>query len=341
MSLAITKAFVPHLLRCTSNTRFGIAWTGLRHYKQHKFKYLKELYYRRLKAGIPDEVPRNKQPNWNYHVELYALACRISTVVPIHTLQLAFVDKSYAVQMKEIEMEVIGSSEGDLVTEDDMFGSHDQLANIGRKFTTRYVEEYLVSQLPHLPSDGIQALVNYVTSGEKLAHVGERLGLSELVMLRDGLALPPDAVAKSLLAVIALIKDEEGQGKAECFVRDFLISQLVGEDLDDIYKLKDGMTQLEGVLAKLERGKPEPRLIDQFGQETLMACYYVGIYSDKQLLGKAVGESPEVATEMAARDALMTIYGIQDNRMHFDFNQEHSNKLESSNLETNKRSSVL
>jgi len=31
---------------------------------------------------------------------------------------------------------------------------------------------------------------------------------------------------------------------------------------------------------------PEARLIDHFGKDSVMACYYVGIYSDRVLLGK-------------------------------------------------------
>lgn len=62
----------------------------------------------------------------------------------------------------------------------------------------------------------------------------------------------------------------------------------MGEDLDEIYQIKGGMDQLEMVLAQQGRNEPIPRLIEQFGQETLVPCYYVGIYCDQKLIGKGM-----------------------------------------------------
>ena len=46
------------------------------------------------------------------------------------------------------------------------------------------------------------------------------------------------------------------------------------------------MGDLVKLLAEQGRGEPEPRLLDQQGQNDVMACYTVGIYSDKTLIGK-------------------------------------------------------
>ena len=46
------------------------------------------------------------------------------------------------------------------------------------------------------------------------------------------------------------------------------------------------MGDLVKLLAEQGRGEPEPRLLDQQGQNDVMACYIVGIYSDKTLIGK-------------------------------------------------------
>ena len=39
-------------------------------------------------------------------------------------------------------------------------------------------------------------------------------------------------------------------------------------------------------MANENRGEPEARLLWASGKETLLACYHVGIYSDKQLIGQ-------------------------------------------------------
>ena len=78
----------------------------------------------------------------------------------------------------------------------------------------------------------------------------------------------------------------QGLNRAQSFVRDFIITQLIGEDIDDIYHINDAMSKLEELLTNQGKDKPVPRLIDQFGQETLVACYYVGIYCNQQLIGK-------------------------------------------------------
>lgn len=70
------------------------------------------------------------------------------------------------------------------------------------------------------------------------------------------------------------------------FVRDFIITQLVGEDLDEIYSLENAIQKLEELLTSLNMAEPETRLIGQLGQASYTACYYVGIYSNKELIGK-------------------------------------------------------
>lgn len=66
------------------------------------------------------------------------------------------------------------------------------------------------------------------------------------------------------------------------------MTQLISEDIDDIYPITDAMNKLEAALREAGHGDPEPRLLGQFGQDTLVSCYYVGIYSDKELIGKGL-----------------------------------------------------
>ena len=47
------------------------------------------------------------------------------------------------------------------------------------------------------------------------------------------------------------------------------------------------------------------------GQDTILACYHIGVYCDKELIGRSPGETIEIAQDMAARDALRVLF-------HFD-----------------------
>lgn len=80
----------------------------------------------------------------------------------------------------------------------------------------------------------------------------------------------------------------QGAEKACAFIRDFILPQLIGEDIDEIYPITNAMEKLAKMLKEQGRGAPEPRLIDQLGQSTLVSCYLVGIYSDQKLLGKGI-----------------------------------------------------
>lgn len=78
----------------------------------------------------------------------------------------------------------------------------------------------------------------------------------------------------------------QGEEEAENFIRDFIIVNLVSCDIDQIYHITNPMSDLVRLLAERGQGEPEPRLLDQQGADTVMACYTVGIYSDKILIGK-------------------------------------------------------
>ncbi|KAK3084831.1 hypothetical protein FSP39_019840 [Pinctada imbricata] len=56
----------------------------------------------------------------------------------------------------------------------------------------------------------------------------------------------------------------------------------------------------------------------------MLAVYYVGIYSDKQLLGKSAGETVTIAEEMAARNALKNLMGTDDGRKPMKFDSDLS-----------------
>ena len=46
------------------------------------------------------------------------------------------------------------------------------------------------------------------------------------------------------------------------------------------------MAALARVLSNDGRGEPESRLLWAAGKETMMACFHVGVYSDRELVGQ-------------------------------------------------------
>ena len=48
------------------------------------------------------------------------------------------------------------------------------------------------------------------------------------------------------------------------------------------------MAALAKVLANEGRGEPETRLLWAAGKDTMMACFHIGVYSDRELVGQGV-----------------------------------------------------
>jgi len=90
-------------------------------------------------------------------------------------------------------------------------------------------------------------------------------------------------MATTFEAIIAALED---RGRAEKLVLDLLAIQLHGQDLTEIWDIADPMGVLASILKNEKRGEPEARLLWVSGKETLLACYHVGIYSDKELIGQ-------------------------------------------------------
>lgn len=88
-------------------------------------------------------------------------------------------------------------------------------------------------------------------------------------------------------AVIGALS-ERSLSSASKLVLDLVATQLHGQDLTDIWDIRDPMKTLSKIMAQENRGQPEARLLWSSGTETLLACYHVGIYSsnDKELIGQ-------------------------------------------------------
>lgn len=172
--------------------------------------------------------------------------------------------------------------------------------------------------LPKVPAVGQKAIASYLLSTETLSNVSSHLGTKELIFSTE---YPPssDTLAQTLQAIIGALADSSGVERAFLFVRDFICTQLNQKDLLDIWTPQQPLELLSEVCNQRNLGDIEPRLLGDCGKNTILATFHVGIYANRQLLGKGFGENVQTATKTAAIDALQTLFEMHENRRPFDF----------------------
>lgn len=87
-------------------------------------------------------------------------------------------------------------------------------------------------------------------------------------------------------ALIGALEADRGIKKTENFILDFILTYLADKDLMEIWQIKDASSTLKRILARERLPPAEPRLLRESGRNTLQACYVVGLYVNKQLIGE-------------------------------------------------------
>lgn len=86
-------------------------------------------------------------------------------------------------------------------------------------------------------------------------------------------------------ALIGALAEDHGQRRAENFVLDFVLTFLVDKDLMEIWQIPTPRYNLKAILTRERLPAPEYRLLGETATGTIEACYVVGIYCDKELIG--------------------------------------------------------
>jgi hypothetical protein len=125
---------------------------------------------------------------------------------------------------------------------------------------------------------------------------------------------PPSMLThlQTLRALVGAIEESSGKGRAARFVVDLIGSQLNMQDITQIWDMKDPMAILAKVLDNDGRGEPESRLLWAAGKDTMMACYHIGIYSDKQLVGQG-----NIMSSIAATSSLLFLPFLSESGLFF------------------------
>ncbi|XP_053617556.1 large ribosomal subunit protein mL44 isoform X2 [Plodia interpunctella] len=267
-----------------------------------------EFKRREDKLGGKKINPRNTFLEWNLEAELFAFGKRLNEDFDSDLLLQAFTDRSYVIkeEMKQKELDF------DLKMKDNR-----ELVEEGERFIIEYIQLYLEAVLPKLPLEGITNVRKHLTSEETLAHVSLHLGTKDIILAAE---YPVDnyILSNAFKAIVGALLKSSGEERVAHFVRDFVITQLQGQDVNEFWHIEDPWTMLCEILSR-DGATPEPRLIGQAGTGTLLACYRVALYVDKKMISSGFGENVATAKEMAAREALKKIFGTEDHMKPINF----------------------
>ncbi|XP_075224653.1 mitochondrial ribosomal protein L44 [Lycorma delicatula] len=286
-------------LRALQYTRSN--FVQYRGFKRWLAPTLKLLKHKKDKMGPEPPIHRSALVEWNYNAELFAFSSRLSEDFDSSLLQQAFTTREYVIN--EIEKQrSVGIEDPQLKLIDNR-----EMITSGEKIINAYLPRYLRLVFPKLPEEGIYAIQLHLTSEEILSYIGSNIGIGDLILTPE---IPPtqSTLAKVFKAVIASLAESSGLDRANLFVRDFIMTQLIGKNINDLWEIDDPLKLLSDILERDGRKSFEPRLIGEAGRNTILAAYQVGLYVDKKLIGIGFGESIAAAKEMAARDVLQRLF---------------------------------
>ncbi|GAA56981.1 39S ribosomal protein L44 mitochondrial [Clonorchis sinensis] len=194
----------------------------------------------------------------------------------------------------------------------------------GHELAESYICAFLRHVYPRVPEEWIVSIVDCLLSTTQLSFTAANLGLRDLVLYgagdspggKPGSINPPspEITSNSLLSIVGALAEMDLE-RAYLFIRDFLLTPLVDLDLTgELVVIENPLPLLHGMLLSEGKPPPESRLQYQTGMNTLVACYQVGIYSGETLVGEAPGETPEIAEQEAARQAIRNMVGLSDHR---------------------------
>ncbi|XP_012942058.1 39S ribosomal protein L44, mitochondrial [Aplysia californica] len=280
-----------------------------RSYHRRQKGFLREMYKKRIDIGPDKPRRRSEWINWNYDCEIFSFGQRLGENFDEGSLRQAFVHRSYVEQEKEKRAELGIDLESVPLELDD----NSDLANSGDKLMKDYLKVYLRNIYPYMFEECISSVCDHLMMDETLSHIASHLGCEDLILCQD-FPVQPSVLSVTFKAVVGALEQAQGKERAEAFVRDFVLPQLIGKDLNEMWPLHNPMGLLVALLSLTGRGQPEPRLLWKSGSNTMMSLYWVGIYSNKQLISKAPGETVLIAEEMAAREAVKKVMRTEDNR---------------------------
>ncbi|XP_044523527.1 39S ribosomal protein L44, mitochondrial [Gracilinanus agilis] len=286
-------------------------------------RFQKELERRRQLRCPPPPVRRSEKPNWDYHAEVQAFCHRLHENFSIELLKTAFVNRCY-IESEEARRQKLGVDKEAVALN---VRDNQELSEQGRTFSQTCLTQFLGDAYPSLPSEGIKAIVDFLTSEDIVCHVARNLAVEQLTLSAE-FPVPQTVLQQTFFAVIGALLQSSGPQKTSVFIRDFLITQMTGKELFEMWNVVNPMGLLVDELTKRNISAPEPRITRQSGSSTVLPLYFVGLYCEKKLIAEGPGETVLVAEEEAARVALRKLYGLAENRRPWDYSKPKEKLVE-------------
>ncbi|KAB0397115.1 hypothetical protein E2I00_007091 [Balaenoptera physalus] len=255
---------------------------------------------------------------------MQAFGHRLQETFSLDLLKTAFVNSCY-IKSEEAKRQKLGiEKEAVLLNLKD----NQELSEQGTSFSQTCLTQFFEDAFSDLPTEGVKSLVDFLTSEEVVCHVARNLAVEELTLSAE-FPVPPAVLRQTFFAVIVNCTRWdmlEADRKKNFFLylmsllydlsrlRDFLITQMTGKELFEIWKIINPMGLLVEELKKRNISAPESRLIRQSGSTTALPV-------DKKLIAEGPGETVMVAEEEAARVALRKLYGFTENRRPWDYSK--------------------
>lgn len=111
------------------------------------------------------------------------------------------------------------------------------------------------------------------------------LGTTDIILSAD-YPVEKYTLAKTLKAIVGALIESQSEARAAKFIRDIILTQLADKDINEFYVIDEPLKVLTDILEREGREAPEPRIIGQSAAADILACYTVGIYCSKELIGE-------------------------------------------------------
>lgn len=273
---------------------------------------MRELKRRRKSLGPEPLRPRSSLLEWNYGAEIYSFAKRLNEEFDKELLQQALTHRSYIIQEEERQKK-LGIEEPQIGLKENT-----ELIEQGNDLLANYTEAFLRFSFPKVPQIGIKAIQKFLLSDETLAHVSSHIGTRDIILSAE-FPVETAALASTFKALVAALQRSTDDSRTFLFVRDFLLTQLNQKDLNELWKVENPLQLLTEICQDLKIGTPEPRLIGESARNTILSCYYIGLYCNKQLLSKGFGENAHMAVEVAALNGLNKLCKTEESSKPLNF----------------------
>ncbi|EEB08847.1 ribosomal protein subunit L3 [Schizosaccharomyces japonicus yFS275] len=241
-------------------------------------------------------------------VKIYTLKKRLRLLesFPNRTLARALIDKSFPTHISN---------------------TNSLLWPIGRVLRDLYTLEYIKTKYPRLPEEGVAVLKDGLAGTAVLNQLAAMFGLETIGKdenLVDGMgkiiysrvpaesfrqgreSYKSEAVARTILSILAGVYIHEGNAAARLFVQNFMLSRYLPPDT--LMLFQKPKQQLRALCRRLGVSKPVYYLEAETGRKSREPVFVVGVYADGERIGQGQASSLKLSQSQAAHNAVLSYY---------------------------------